>query len=123
LTVEYPEVAQHEGTRVFAMRDRDTSLLPSLPSAASERFVLYPLPQNDPGYQKYLEGVESRLPAGALSTVHADGVDFVTGPVSCLSRLFPKTASGVSGEQCVSGVPVDVRPVNNRSHLGQRSGP
>ena len=123
LTVEYPEVAQHEGTRVFAMRDRDTSLLPSLPSAASERFVLYPLPQNDPGYQKYLEGVESRLPAGALSTVHADGVDFVTGPVSCLSRLFPKTASGVSGEQCVSGVPVEVRPVNNRSHLGQRSGP
>jgi 4-amino-4-deoxy-L-arabinose transferase-like glycosyltransferase len=120
LTVEYPEVALPDGTRAFAMHGQDTSLLQSLPAVASTRFVFFPLPEGDSSYQKYLEGVESKLPPGSIRVVHADGVEFVTGPVSCLSRLFPKTASGISGEQCVSGVPVEVRPVNNRAHLGQR---
>ena len=120
LTAEYPELALPDGTRVFAMHGRDTSLLPSLPAVTSERFVFYPLPQGDPSYQKYLEGVESRLPSGAIRVVHAEGVEFVTGSVSCLSRLFPQTASAVSGEQCVSGAPVEVRPVNNRAHSDGR---
>jgi hypothetical protein len=120
LTVEYPEVALPDGTRAFAMHDRNTSLLPSLPAVAYKRFVFFPLPQGSSSYRKYLEGVESRLPPGSFRVVHAEGVEFVTGPVSCLSRLFPKTASAVSGEQCVSGVPVAARPVNNRAHLGGR---
>jgi hypothetical protein len=90
LTVECPEVALPDGTRVFAMRGRDTSLLPSLPAVASERFVFYPLPQGDPSYQKDLESVESKLPPGGISVVHADGVEFVTGPVSCLGWLCRK---------------------------------
>jgi hypothetical protein len=120
LTVEYPEVALPDGTRAFAMHGRETSLLPSLPAVAFERFVFFPLPQGDSSYRKYLEGVESRLPSGAIRVVHAEGVEFVTGSVSCLSRLFPKTASAVSGEQCVSGAPVEVRPVNNRAHSDGR---
>ena len=62
LTVEYPEVALPDGTRVFAMRGRDTSLLPSLPAVAWKRFVFYPLRQGDPSYQKYFESVGSKLP-------------------------------------------------------------
>jgi hypothetical protein len=123
LTVEYPEVALSDGTRAFAMHDRNTSLLPRLPAMSSKRFVFFPLPQGDSTYQKYLEGVESKLPPGSIRVVHAEGVEFVTGPVSCLSRLFPKTAPRVSGEQCVSGAPVEVRPVNNRAHLDGRQGP
>jgi hypothetical protein len=119
-TVEYPEVALPDGTRAFAMHGRDTSLLPSLPTVAFERFVFFPLPQDDSSYRKYLEGVESKLPPGSFRVVHAEGFDFVTGPVSCLGRLFPKTASAVSGEQCVSGAPVAVHPVNNRAHSDGR---
>jgi hypothetical protein len=120
LTVEYPEVALPDGSRAFAMHGRDTSLLQSLPAVAFTRFVFFPLPEGDSSYRNYLESVESKLPPGSIRVVHAGGVDFVTGPVSCLSRLFPKTASGLSGEECVSAVPVEVRPVNNRSHLSQR---
>jgi hypothetical protein len=123
LTVEYPEVPQRDGVRVFAMRGRDTSLLPNMRAAASERFIFYPLPQDGAGYRKYLESVESKLPAGAIRVVHIDGVDFVTGPVSCLSSLFPKTAPRTSGEQCVSGVPVQGGPVYNRAHPVKTQGP
>jgi 4-amino-4-deoxy-L-arabinose transferase-like glycosyltransferase len=122
LTVEYPEVVQHDGTRVFVMRGRNTSLLSSLPTVAYERFIFYPLPQNDPSYQKYLESVEAKLPpaGGIIRVVHADGVDFITGPISCLSRLFPKTSAGLPGDQCVSGVSVEAPPVYNRAHPGER---
>jgi Protein O-mannosyl-transferase TMEM260-like len=123
LTVEYPEVALLDGTRVFAMRGRDTSLLPRLPAVASERFVFYPLPQGDPSYQKYLKSVESKLPGGGIRVVQADGVEFVTGPVSCLGWLFPKTASAISREQCVSGVSVEASPVYNRAHPSGRQRP
>jgi hypothetical protein len=40
LTVEYPEVPQHDGVRVFAMRGRDTSLLPNMRAASSPSFPL-----------------------------------------------------------------------------------
>ena len=123
LTVEYPEVPQHDGIRVFAMRGRDTALLPNMRAVASERFIFYPLPQDGAGYRKYLESVESKLPAGTIRVVHLDGVDFVTGPVSCLSSLFPKTAPRTSGEQCVSGVPVQGGPVYNRVHPVRTQGP
>jgi hypothetical protein len=82
LTVAYLEVALLDETRAFAMRGRDTSLLPSLSGVTSERFVFYPLPQGDPSYQKYLESVESKLAPGSIRVVHAEGVEFVTGPVS-----------------------------------------
>ncbi|HEY3988528.1 MAG TPA: DUF2723 domain-containing protein [Acidobacteriaceae bacterium] len=123
LTVEYPEVQLPDGTRVFAMHGRHTSLLASLPVVASDRFVFFPLPQGDPDYQKYLEGVVSKLPPGDIRVIHADGVDFVTGSISCLDRIFPKTASEGSGKQCVSRVPVEASPVYNRAHLGGSQGP
>jgi hypothetical protein len=120
LTVEYPEVDLRDGTRIFAMHGRNTLLLPSLPAPVSQRFVFYPLPQGDPSYQQYLKSVESKLPAEGIRVIHADGVEFITGPVSCLGWLFPKTASAVSREQCVSGVSVEGRPVYSRGHPGGR---
>jgi hypothetical protein len=123
MTVEYPEVPQHDGIRVFAMRGRDTSLLPNMRAVASERFIFYPLPQDGAGYRKYLESVESKLPPDTIRVVHIDGVDFVTGPVSCLSSLFPKTAPRIFGEQCVSGVSVQGGPVYNRAHPVRTQGP
>jgi hypothetical protein len=123
MTVEYPEVPQHDGIRVFAMRGRDTSLLPNMRAVASERFIFYPLPQDGAGYRKYLESVESKLPPDTIRVVHIDGVDFVTGPVPCLSSLFPKTAPRIFGEQCVSGVSVQGGPVYNRAHPVRTQGP
>ena len=118
LTLEYPEVALPDGTRVFAMQGRNTSLLPNLPAGAGRRFVFFPLPPGDPESQQYLKDVESKLPVGEIRVVRADGIDFVTGPVSCLTPLFPKIASAVSSERCVSGVPVKENPVYNRAHSG-----
>jgi hypothetical protein len=80
LIVEYLEVALLDETRAFAISGRDTSLLPSLSGVTSQRFVFYPLPQGDPSYRKYLESVESKLPQGSIRVVHAEGVEFVTGP-------------------------------------------
>jgi hypothetical protein len=120
LTVEYLEVALLDETRAFAMRGRDTSLLTSLSGVASERFVFYTLPQGDPSYQKYLESARSRLPQEGSEWSMPTESSSSRAPASCLGWLVRKTASAISGEQCVSGVPVEARPVNNRSHLGQR---
>lgn len=95
LTVEYPEVKLKEGVRIFAMHDRDTHLVPSLPVASYSRFVLFPLPNNGDSYREYLEKVKARLPSRDLKTVHLNGHDFITGPISDLPLLFPVGASPV----------------------------
>jgi hypothetical protein len=92
-------------------------------AVAQDRFIFYPLPQDGTGYRKYLQSVESKLPPDTIRVVHIDGVDFVTGPVSCLSSLFPKTAPRTSVEQCVSGVSVQGGPVYNRAHPVRAQGP
>jgi hypothetical protein len=91
MTVEYPEVKLMEGTRIFAMQDRQTTLLEHLPSARYQKFVLVPLPGGEPAYRKYLEDVVSRFPKGSLKTVRVGGVDFITGPTAALPILFPRT--------------------------------
>jgi hypothetical protein len=91
-TVQYPEVKLREGVRIFAMHDRDTRLLSELPTGSYTRFVLFPLPGEDAAYREYLEKVKSRLPSQTLRTVRANGYEFVTGPVTDLSLLFPEEA-------------------------------
>jgi hypothetical protein len=95
VTVQYPEVKLREGVRIFTMHDRDTRLLPELPTGSYSRFVLFPLPGEDGTYKKYLEKVESRLPSQTLKTIRVNGFEFVTGPVSDLPALFPEEAHPV----------------------------
>lgn len=90
LTLEYPEATLVEGKRIFAMRGRDTFLLPQLPAPGCSRFVFFPLPDGDPEYVEYLEKVEERLPAADLRTVTLGGREFVTAPIADLKLLFPE---------------------------------
>lgn len=90
-TIEYPEVKLLEGTRVFAMHDRDTTLLTELPSGHYRRFVLVPLPGDDAAYREYLQKVIKCLPPDSLTTVRINEQIFISGPVSDLSLLFPDT--------------------------------
>ncbi|MCU1295220.1 MAG: hypothetical protein JWP08_4070 [Bryobacterales bacterium] len=119
LTVEYPEVHVGDEPRIFGMRGRATSILPKLPLSSYKRFVFFPLPQGNPAYSRYLDEVEKKLPSGVLTVSQVDGVTLVTGPISCLVRLFPKTAEATS-EGCVSRVSVEERAVYDRAHSGGR---
>ncbi len=92
LTVEYPEVKLGEGTRVFAMYERDTRLLAGLPAGSYTRFVLFPLP-GEASYREYVQKVSKPLPGQSLRTARAGGYDFVTGPISDLPLLFPEAAA------------------------------
>lgn len=92
LTIEYPEVELGEGTRVFAMQQRDTRLLTGLPVGSYSRFVLFPLPGGDA--QQYLQKVVTKLPVEGVRKLRVGGCDFVTGPISDLPLLFPKLAPG-----------------------------
>lgn len=122
LTVEYPEVKLVGGTRVFAMQDRQTRLLASLPLGRYKRFVFFPLPGGRTDYRDYLAQVESKLPAGVLRVSKAGGYSFVTGPVSLLPLLFPETAP-----KPAPGVYLALHPgspaVNNRAHSIDPEGP
>lgn len=93
LTIEYPEANLIEGKRIFAMRDRNTFLLSSLPANIPARFVLFPLPAGQPEYDAYLEKVVKMLPAQDLSSVDLGGHRFVTAPTSDLGFLFPNASS------------------------------
>jgi hypothetical protein len=92
LTLQYPEVKLTEGTRIFAMQGRDTSLLTALPAGSYNRFVVFPLPGTDGEYQRYLETFRKLLPAQDLTYVDAGGHQFVTGPIADLPLLFPTIA-------------------------------
>jgi hypothetical protein len=89
LTLQYPEVKLSEGTRIFAMRGRDTRLLAGLPTGSYKRFVVFPLPGTDGEYQQYLKTFKKLLPAQDLANVDVGGQQFVTGPISDLPLLFP----------------------------------
>jgi hypothetical protein len=92
LTLEYPEVKLTQGTRIFAMQGRDTSLLTALPAGSYSRFVVFPLPDTDPEYQQYLDTFKKLLPARDLAYIDAGGHQFVTAPIADLPMLFPTIA-------------------------------
>jgi hypothetical protein len=89
LTLEYPEAHLAEGVRIFSMQDRNTELLPSLPTGAWSRFVLFPLPSGNAEYAHYIDDVVKILPAKDLQTVSLKGHSFVTAPIRDLPLLFP----------------------------------
>lgn len=92
-TIQYPEVNLSSGTRVFAMHNRDTLLLDKLPSGPYSRFILFPLPNDDPAYSAFLATVKARLPSDRIRIVTSHGHYFVTGPISLLPLLFPTTGT------------------------------
>jgi hypothetical protein len=89
LTVQYPAVELPQGRRIFSMQGGDTTLLPALPRGGYTRFVLFPLPGDEADYQQYLDTVLKKLPRQDLTTLHAGGHAFVTGPIRDLGALFP----------------------------------
>jgi hypothetical protein len=91
VTVQYPELAYPGGKRVFVMHERNTEVVGRLPTEHFERFVFFPLPQGNE-YRAYLDGVRSKLPRGALTSVGIGRREVLTGPISLLPLLFPETA-------------------------------
>lgn len=90
LTAQYPEVNLAGGPRIFAVHERDTELLPNLPSGRFTQFVLFPLPNQEESYRNYMETVKKRLPLKDLHTIHRGEHDFVFAPISDLPLLFPR---------------------------------
>lgn len=115
LTIAYPVAHLKIGPRIFVMHQRDTQLLAQLPVTSSTRFVLFPLPSDGADYKEYLRGVDARLPAGDLTTIHLKGDGFVTGPIVDLPLLFPGLTNpaekGVYAQRHSGN-----SPVNSRSH-------
>jgi len=91
LTIQYPEVKLADGTRAFALHDRDTRLMAVLPAGSYSRFIFFPLP-GGATYGEYFRNVKRMLPAADLRVVRIGGDDFVTGPIKLLPKLFPGTA-------------------------------
>jgi hypothetical protein len=94
VTLEYPEANLVQGSRIFAMRGRDSFLLTGLPAGSFSRFVLFPLPVGDDGYVQYVDKVKKLLPAKDLTSVVLEGHEFVTAPIADLPLLFPHAALG-----------------------------
>lgn len=90
---EYPQVKLQEGTRIFSMYQRNTSLLETLPAGNYSKFIFFPLPAGDGSYRKYLQTVERQVPGKSLQTVQEGGVEFVTGSITDLPLLFPQVDS------------------------------
>ena len=87
---EYPQVNLLEGTRIFSMSQRNTSLLAALPAGTYSKFIFFPLPAEGDSYRKYLQKVEEQVPGKSLHTVQSGGVEFVTGSIADLPLLFPQ---------------------------------
>jgi hypothetical protein len=98
LTLEYPQSNLIQGPRIFAMQDRDTHLLSTLPAAPFARFVLFPLPAGDPAYAQYMAKVVGLLPAKDLSSMDLGGHRFIVAPIGDLPLLFPKMALAPGGK-------------------------
>jgi len=92
MTLEYPEANLLEGPRIFAMHNQTSLLLTQLPAGQFTRFVLFPLPANDPEYVLYMDKIEKMLPAQDLEKVILGGHQFVTAPIADLPILFPQAA-------------------------------
>ena len=89
LTVQFPEVRLASGTRIFAMRNRNTQLVTGLPATPARDFVLFPLPAAGDEYAGYMALVRKRFPPGRLRKVVREGHEFAIGPVADLGLLFP----------------------------------
>jgi hypothetical protein len=90
LTIEYPEANLKQGPRIFAMKNRDSFLLPELPAGSYTRFVLFPLPNGDAEYAKYAQKIQKLLPAQDLTSVTLGGHNYVSAPIRDLPILYPK---------------------------------
>jgi hypothetical protein len=101
-TAEYPEVRLFSGLRVFAMEHGETRLIGRMPSSWFKRFLLFPLPSDDPEYREYMAQLRARFPAGALQTVRAGGREYTLGASTDLSLLFPSTTGGLHSEDLYS---------------------
>jgi hypothetical protein len=122
VTVQYPEVKLREGTRVFVMHGRDTRVEAKLDVTHFSRFVLFPLPGEDPEYQKYLGEIKKRFPEGSLATSHLGGHDYLTAPIADLPILFPSVVAHPEPGVYPS-LHSDLEPVNSREHrVGPKSG-
>jgi hypothetical protein len=97
VTVQYPEVGYTDGRRVFIMCHRNTLLARDFSVDSFERFVLFPLPEDDE-YATYLKGVLSKLPEGTLQTVSVGNRHLLTGQVASVALLFPSTARRVTDQ-------------------------
>jgi hypothetical protein len=93
VTVQYPEVEYADGRRVFLMHQRDTMLAREFPLDSFERFILFPLPE-DEEYARYLKTVLAKLPDGAIQTVTLGGRTVLTGQIGTVPLFFSKTARG-----------------------------
>ena len=91
LTIQFPEVPFESGTGVFAMRNRNTSLVGHISLDSFRDFILFPLPSSDQEYREYMQRVYARFPAGTLRVIAMNGRELLTGPVSALRILFPNT--------------------------------
>ncbi len=92
LTVQFPEVTL-SGTKVFAMRNRNTGLMTTIDTSAIRNFVIFPLPRNDPEYSDYMAQLRKRIPSADLRVLARSGNGYAFGPVDDLHCLFPRTAA------------------------------
>jgi hypothetical protein len=92
LTIQYPELTYPEGARVFLIAHRDTKVVQRIEAGSHDRFVLLPLPPASE-YRQYRREVLERFPATVLRTEVIDGTEFVSGSISDLKVLFPRTAA------------------------------
>jgi hypothetical protein len=111
LTVQFPAVQLISGTRIFAMRDRDTRLETGIPATPVHNFVMFPLPLGASEYRNYMALVRKRFPPGELRTVMRGGHEFAIGPVADLGVLFP---GAVRRQDCARRVTKDAPLVNSR---------
>lgn len=86
LVLSHPEFRFSHGVGVFAMQDRKTRVLDSIPVGEFERFVLVTPPKADKLRRRLL----ARLPAG-IAIENSAGHEFLTGPATALERIFPLT--------------------------------
>jgi hypothetical protein len=91
VTVQYPEVEYADGRRVFLMHRRDTVLAREFPVDSFERFILFPLPEEDQ-YAKYLKTLLAKFPDGAIQTVTLGGRTVLTGQIGTIPLFFSTTA-------------------------------
>lgn len=105
LTVEFPAVSLAAGTRIFAMRHRDTRLLRTLDLGPIEKFVIFPAPPGDKEFSAYMEDVLKRFPPGTLRVITRGGYRYALGPVAALPFLFPDSTAH-------AGFPSANRPVH-----------
>jgi hypothetical protein len=88
LTIQFPEISYPDGKRAFAVEGRNTRLLSALPADSIKKFVFFPLPAGQ-AYNRHLEEVRKRFPAGTLKSTIVDGREYFTGSSADLTFLFP----------------------------------